>query len=53
MSFKIPNIAVKCSRSFFLIASVQPLLQRTKASMMIFLASAKIISMRNIKYYAL
>ena len=49
--FKIPNIAVKCSRCFFLKAPIQPLLKRIKARTRIFLA--KVISMPNMKYETL
>ena len=49
MSFKMPNIAMKCSRRFFFKSPTQPPLKWTKAGMEIFLTSAKIISMWNMK----
>ena len=44
MSFKILNIVVKCSRSFFRKAPIRPLLKRTKARTGIFLTSPEIIT---------
>ena len=51
MSFKILNIAVKCSRSSFLNAPIRPLLKRGKTRTGIFLASAEIISMLKYERY--
>ena len=51
MSFKILNIAVKCSRSSFLNAPIRPLLKRGKTRTGIFLASAEIISMLKYKNF--
>ena len=49
MSFKIPNIAMKYSRSSFVKDTIQPLLKQIKARAEISLASAEIISMQNKK----
>ena len=49
MSFKIPNIAMKYSRSSFVKAPIRPLLKKAKARAEISLASAEIISMQNKK----
>ena len=49
MSLKTPNLAAKCSTSFFLKAPKRPFLERSKARIEIFLSSVEIISMQNIK----
>ena len=49
MSFKILNMAEKCSGSFFLKAPIRHLLKRTKASMGICLTPAEMISMVKLK----
>ena len=49
ISFKIPNIAVKCSTSFFLKAPIRAPLKRTKTRIMIFLNSDEKISMSSIE----
>ena len=51
LSFKILNVAVKCSRRFFLKAPIRPLLKLMNARTDSFLASAEIISMLKYKKF--
>ena len=51
MSFKIPNIAGKSSRIFFLKAPIRTLLKRTKAGTGTFLTSTETISMLKYKKF--
>ena len=45
MPFRIPNITVKCSSSFFLKAPIGALMKGTKVRTGIFLASVEIVSL--------